>query len=122
MRELKTERIEFGDGWWEFYTEVTRGMRKRFRDAAMQTVGGSLNGDTDITDPEQYRTLVLTHPERLNLHAIDDAYLVVGTKAWSFKHKVTVESIDNLPDEYVEKVLVRMRELYAEMPEEARKN
>lgn len=118
------ERILFDSGdWWEIYTEVTRGMRRKFREAAMKALTGKLdlNGHTNLSDPDQIKAAILSQPQLVNLNAVDDGYLLHGTKAWSFPQPFSLEAVDELPDAIVEKVLERMRLLYSEPGEEAQK-
>ena len=119
------EHIEFPDGqWWDIWTVVTRGMRKRFRNAAMGAMlTGTLhfNGGSDLSDPEKLKAAILANPGSFNLNAIDDGYLLHGTKAWSWPEPVSLDVIDTLPDDMVSKVLARMAILYAEVSEEIQK-
>ena len=119
------ERIDLGNGqWWDIYTVCSRGMRKAFRKAGLNVLGASLSDglEIDLTDPDSVRRAAMAHPDALNLDAIDDAYLVHGTHAWSFEVPFGLEAIDRLEDGLVGQVLGRMQELYAEQTEEARKN
>ena len=124
--EIPTERIELeNDQWWEIYTIVTRGMRKAFRTAGLQTVAGAFkdNGKAfNMQDAEALQAVVLAHPDQIDLDAVDDAFLIHGTKACSFGKQVTRVMLDGLPEGLVQPVLDRLRELYAETTEEARKN
>ena len=115
------ERVELPDGaWWEIYSAVTRGMRKAFRRAGLQVL--SKADGVDFSNPEAFRKALLVHPDALDLDTVDDAYLIAGTRAWSFPDPVTLEAINELPEKVVSTVLDRMRELYAEATETARKN
>ena len=124
--EIPTERIELeNDQWWEVYTVVTRGMRKAFRTAGLQTVAGAFkdNGKAfNMQDADALQAVVLAHPDQLDLDAVDDAFLIHGTKACSFGKQVTRAMLDALPEGVVQPVLHRLQELYAEVNEEARKN
>ena len=116
------ERIEFGDGqWWDIRAVVTRRMRKRFRKAGMSAIT-TRDGleDVDFTDGEAVKLYITRHPEAIDLDALDDAHLLYGTAAWSFGDEITTATIDDLPDQYVSRVVSRMRELYAEADEETR--
>ena len=120
---MDTERMELvGGGWWEVRKNVTRGMRKAFRKAMLKGYLGGLDGRQDVSDPEALRKAVLSNPASWDLDALDDAYLAHGTVGWGFETKPTLEAIDALPEETVAPVLGKMRELYAERTEEARKN
>lgn len=84
--------------------------------------GGPMdNGSIDLNDPDAFRKLAMAHPERLNLASLDDAYLLHGTKAYSFGDVISLEIIDNLPESVVQPVLARMQVLYAEPSEEDQK-
>ena len=118
-----SERIELpNQNYWEIKTTVTRGMRKAFRKAGLAGfVKGIEKGvDIDFSNQDSLRKAVLANPGAWDLDAIDDAYLLVGSVAYSFGDKVDLATIDGLDDKYVEPVLSRMRELYAEIGEEQR--
>lgn len=125
------ERITLPDGgWWDIRTVVTRGMRKAFRKAQLLAFIGSdrdgLGTSLDLSDPGQIQQMLqeraMAHPERWDLAAQDDAYLLYGTLAWSYGEQVNQETIDSKPDSVTELVLARIRELYAEPTEQALKN
>ena len=119
---MDTERMELtGGGWWEVRKNVTRSMRKAFRKAQLKGYLGGLDGQ-DASDTEALQKAVLSNPGSWDLDALDDAYLVHGTVGWGFEVKPTLEAIDALPEEMGAPVLRKMRELYAERTEEARKN
>ena len=114
------ERLELPDGaWWELYSIVTRGMRKKFRDAGIRAFAGGLGNGTqpDLSDPAALQGAITAHPDKWDINAVDDAYLQHGTHATSYEGP-----FDSLPDAVTEQVLRRMRELYQEQPEAARKN
>ncbi len=116
---MDTERIELPNGnWWEIKTVVTRKMRKAFRAAVFQAMP-RLPG-VDLADAEAVKKAVMESPQKLDMDAIDDAYLLGGTVAYSYG-EVNQETIDSLPEAVTDKVLARMRELYAELTEEKRK-
>ena len=114
-----TERIEVPGGWWDVKTLVTRGMRKRFRSAGMKGFARGIDGrgDVDFSDGDALKKAIMANPEKWDLDAVDDAYMIEGTVTYSFGDTVSLETIDSLPDSAVTPVLKRMRELYAEMPE-----
>lgn len=121
------ERIDLGDGqWWDIRTIVTRRMRKAFRAAGLRGFAKGLTGNghsaVDLSNPEEVQKAVLASPDKWDLDAVDDAYLLEGSAAYSFGDKVNMEAIDALPADVIDKVLARMRELYAEMPEAKRKS
>ena len=116
-----TERVELPDGnFWEIRTVITRGMRKAFRRAGLQILAHA--DGVDLSDPEAFKKVVMANPGALDLDTIDDAYLLHGTASWSYPEPVSLEAIDKLPEKDVTVVLARMRELYAEVTEDARKN
>ncbi len=116
---MDTERIELPNGnWWEIKAVVTRRMRKAFRTAVFQAMP-RLPG-VDLADAEAVKKAVMESPQKLDMDAIDDAYLLGGTVAYSYG-EVNQETIDSLPEAVTDKVLARMRELYAELTEEKRK-
>lgn len=121
-----TERINLPDGqWWDVRTVVTRRLRKAFRRAGLKGFMRGIDGNSaniDISDRDALQRAVLAHPDAWDVDAIDDAYLIEGTVAYSFSDNVSLQTIDSLPNEIVEPVLVRMRELYIEMPESEHKS
>jgi len=117
-----TERIEVPGGWFDIKTTITRGMRKAFRQAGLRGFAKGIGKDVDMTDADALRKAVLASPDKWDLDAIDDAYLLHGIVAYSFGPVVDLATIDALPDEAVAPILRRMQELYAEMPEGMRKN
>lgn len=127
MRQVERafERIELPGGqWWDVYVVITRGMRKAFRKAALGIVSGGLdvNGTSiDFSNPDAFKLAAMSHPERLDLNRVDDAYLLLGTKAYSFSDEISIEVIDNLPDEIVARVVARLTELYSEPSEDEAK-
>jgi hypothetical protein len=123
--ERQIERIDLPDNqWWDVFTVCSRGMRKAFRKAALGIVSGGLdvNGTSiDLSNPDALRLVAMSHPERLELNRVDDAYLLLGTKAYSFSDEISLDVIDNLPDSVVSLVVARLTELYAEPSEEEAK-
>ena len=117
---MPVERIELAGAWWEIRTIITRGMRKAFRRAGLQILARA--DGVDLSDPEAFKKVVMANPGALDLDAIDDAYLLYGTASWSYPEPISPEAIDKLPEKDVVIVLTRMRELYAEVTEETRKN
>ena len=116
-----TERVELPDGaWWEICPVITRGMRKAFRRAGLQILARA--DGVDLSNPGAFKKVIMANPGALDLDAIDDAYLLYGTMSWSYPEPISLEAIDKLPEKDVAVVLDRMRELYAEVTEEARKN
>ena len=123
---MDTERIELPEGAWvEVKTVVTRRMRKAFRKAGIASVlsGGASNGagPIDLEDPEAIKAYIMAHPERWNLDAVDDSFLLHGIQAWSWPGPVTAEALDALPAASVDAILARLRVLYAEATPETLK-
>ena len=125
-KHANTETITLPDNnFWTIRTIVTRGMRKKFQNAALGiigTSGRSSNGDLDLADPNVLRKAMLNDPAALNLSSIDDAYLLYGTIAYSFGEIVSLEVIDELDERMVGPVLLRMQVLYAAPTEEESQN
>ena len=114
-------RITLPDGaWWDIRTMVTRGMAKEFRRASLRLLG-TAEVELDLADPEATAKALGRHPQLLNLDALEDAWLLGGTVAYSYG-EVTLEIIDELPDGHVETVLVEMRRLYSGPTEEEQGN
>ena len=119
-RNMSTERMNWPDGaWWEIRTIVTRGMRKLFRRAGLKAVASA---GINIEDPGDVEAHLRSHPEAFDLDAVDDAYLLHGTAAYSYGDKPDLAVIDGLPDRRVAEVLARLRTLYADIPEAQAKN
>lgn len=118
--EKNIERIDWPDGtWWEFRAVVTRGMRKRFNRAGLAAIA---KAGINVDDPGDLEIYLRSHPGDIDLDAIDDAYLLEGTTAYSFGELMSLEIIDALPDSIVRQVLARMRELYSDISEAQMKN
>ena len=115
-------KIMFPDGnWWQIKTRVTRGMRKQFRQAPLKSMSGALRQNAmDTSNPDSVREALLRSPDSWDINAIDDAYLLHGTSAWSWSEPITQASIDAKDDMYSSLVLDKMRALYAEPTEKER--
>jgi len=119
MFQVPVERIEFDDGhWWEIYTEPTRGMRKRLREASSKNYTIPKNADVNFESIDDVRKYILAHPECLNLDVTDDVLLLVGTSDWSFDLDITVDSLDKLPDRYTDHVLGALSQYFALISDE----
>ena len=120
--EREFERIDLPGGqWWELYTEVTRGMRKVFTAALLRGVRGPMGtlakAGVNLQDAEAVKDAMLSNIDSIDLGALtqqDDAYLLHGTRAYSYGERVTLDVIDALLEKDVARVLTRMRELYQE--------
>ena len=111
MADRKYQRIALADGaWWEVYTEVTRGMRKRVNRASMAGLPSGMAPESE--DPLAIRKALLARLSDFDLNAVDDAMLLQASKAFSYGPEVTVEAIDAISDVETEKVLVVVRALF----------
>ena len=123
---METEIIDLPDGAWvEIKTVVSRRMRKAFRKAGIAiALGGGSNGvgPIDLADPGAIKAHIMAHPEKWDLDAVDDAFLLQGIQAWSWPEPVTPEALDALPAASLEPVLARMQALYAEAVPETLKS
>lgn len=118
------KRIEFEDGnWWEIRTRKTRGMGKAFRRAGLASLAEHSGEDFDIEDPGSIEAYFRNNPYRINVDAIEDAWLEYGTVDTSFDLKDnSIEEFDALDDTYVIEVIAVMREYYSEPDEEQTAN
>lgn len=109
-----TERLTLPDGgWWEIKTVITRGMRKQINQASLKALGNNAGAFMDGA-----KERILEHPEALDLNAIDDAMLLVGSVAYSYGPTIDIATIDNLPEAVTQPVLDRLHQLYAGMSKE----
>lgn len=107
------ERLTLPDGgWWELRTIITRGMRKQINQASIRALGP--NAGKMLAGPDGAAQL-LEHPEAIDVNAVDDAMLLIGTVAYSYADQVSLEVMDQLPDEITNLVLARLHELYADL-------
>ena len=123
--DIEFERINLPDGQWvEIRATVTRRMRKKFKAAAIKGFLTGSNGTQlgDLSDPDTLKAYIMAHPDRWDLDAVDDAYLLEGISAWNWPGLITLEAIDAKPAGTMETVLARMRALYAEPDEVVLKN
>ena len=109
---METERIDLGDGqWWEVRTRLTRAMEKAVTKASLSAMPAiKLEG---TPDSEQIRNQLLSQMGVVDTGAVEDAYLLAGTIAYSFDPIVTLEIIDGLDAALVRQVLERMFQLYS---------
>lgn len=122
---METERLDLGDGqWWEIRRVLTRGMEKNINRVTMAHVP-QLTGDGKKTANAEIIADELMHRlKEVNIGAIEDAYLLQGTVAYSYGPKVDLETIDAINAESVRIVITRMFELYnsQRIPEAERKD
>ena len=107
------ERIELPDGgWWEIKKWLNRGDRKKLN--ALEREWVTVREDLSaIEAAENPAASLVANPEKMDVDARDDLMLQLGTVAWSFSKEFSIEACDQIKDTYVDKVIERMRELYA---------
>lgn len=109
---VAVERIELEDGaWWDIRTTLTRGMEKAVTRATLSNIpilprNGKALTTEGITDE------VLRNIKDVDVSAIEDAYLLRGTVAYSYGDRVDQETIDGIDAKIVRRVIDRMFELY----------
>ena len=111
------EHLSFGDGeWWDIRTRYTRGIHKAVTTASLASLHGvNYNGgsvDKPIVDVEDIKAALYRNIGQVDPCAIEDAYLLSGTIAFSFGPEVNLATISQVAQEIVEAVLTRMYELY----------
>ncbi len=107
---METERIEFPDGsWWEFATKKTYGVQR----AVQAVIKKHLKAIPDTQNPTQMN-IDIDWPN-VDFEEANRVMVLKSTTAWSFG-EVNSEVMNNIPCDYVEKVLVRMNELYSSGP------
>lgn len=108
---METERIDLGDGqWWEIRTRLTRAIEKAVTRASLAAIPRL--DPSENADEESVKSRLLAQIGAVDIGAIEDAYLLHGTVAYSFGQTVTMETIDALPADTVRRVITRMFELY----------
>ena len=108
------ERLTFQDGsWWDIKTLFTRGMRKRLDMVAQKAIpyDKAKEAGVNLENPDELKNFILRQPEYLASSAIDDQMLLMGTVGFSYG-MVTLDVIDNAPDENVKAVLKRLNEVW----------
>ena len=110
---MDTERLTLPDGgFWDIKTVITRGMRKQINQASLKALGSNASG---LMDGNGVKERILEHPETIDVNAVDDAMLLVGSVAYSYGPTIDIATIDNLPEAVTQPVLDRLHELYAGM-------
>ena len=118
---IETERIELPQNqWWDIKTELTRGDWKRLEQLKRQwycVAPERVDAEGLLQNPT--RGLMVDYA-KMDLVALDDLILSLGTMAWSFDAPIQVDGKfnfcfvdDELPNSYSRLVLERMNELYA---------
>lgn len=111
----KTERIHFEDGaWWEIRTRRSYEMTKRVTE---MTHSAAIAAGVDVSDAGELEAYRRNNPNSMNFLALMDAYLLLGTVAYSFDSKVSMDVINSLDSDIVEAVIERMNVLYAPVSE-----
>lgn len=129
---VDTERIELPeDNWWVIKTVVTRRMRQSFQadSASALDLGFLRNGnkDVDLSDAKEIARIYAEQPDAAKVGlgytaAMEEAYLLHGTEAWSYGVDITRDAILDMDERITDVVLERMRALYDPVPEETLKN
>ena len=113
---MDTERLTLPNGgWWEIRTVITRGMRKQINQASLKALGSNAGG---LMQGDGVKEQILAHPETLDINAVDDAMLLIGSVAYSYGPMIDLATIDALPETVTQLVLTRLQELYAGMSKE----
>ena len=115
---MNSERIDLGDGqWWDVRPILTRGMEKAITKATLASVP-AIKAD-DALDAEAIKAQLYSHLAMVNVGAVEDVYLAMGTVAFSLYEsnlqpgeRIDLALIDTLDATLVRKVLTRMYELY----------
>lgn len=112
---MATERIDLGDlgegQWWDVRTTLTRAMEKAVTRASLAAMP-QLEPGANVTE-ETVKASLYSHIGAVDIGAIEDAYLMHGTVAYSFGPQVTMQVIDQLDAAIVRRVITRMFELYS---------
>lgn len=109
--DIAVERIDLGEGrWWDIRLKLTRAMDKAITRASLTAIP-RINTTQGI-DAEQVKVQLLERLGAVDISAIEDAYLLHGTAAYSFGERVDLETIDQVDAALVRQVITRMMELY----------
>ena len=110
---METERIDLGGGqWWEIGTRFTRGMEKAITRISLTALPKlEINGDKPAT-PDEMVAQLTANMGAVDIGAIEDAYLLHGTVAYSYGPIVSLEVIDTIDAKVVRQVITRMWELF----------
>ena len=109
---IVTERINLPDGnWWEIRARLTHGMQKTITRIILAALP-NLASDGKILNQEEITSQLYGNVGRIDIQALNDAYLLAGTVAYSYGPVVNMETIDGIAEEDVRKISDRMNELY----------
>ena len=114
---MELERLTFSDGSWVDLKKVmTRGMRKQIDLAAQKAMpyDKAQAAGVNLENPEELKAFVLKQPEYLASQNVGDAMLLVGVVATSWGDPVTIDLMDSIPDEFAQRILDRLTELWYE--------
>ena len=110
---VETERINLPDeAWWDIRATLTRGMEKAVTRATLAHIPRLPRNGQAMTTTEAVTDELLRNLKDVDISAIEDAYLMYGTVAYSYGEKVDQETIDSIDAEVVRRVINRMFELY----------
>ena len=114
---VETERIDLPDGaWWDIRATMTRGMEKAVTRATLTHLPRRpRNGNTFVNTfgtTEEITEELLRNIGDVDVSAIEDAYLLHGTVAYSYGERVTQDIIDGIDAGVVRQVINQMFELY----------
>ena len=119
---MDVERLDLGGGqWWDIRTTLTRGMEKAITKATIASIPAIKDDET--LDANAIKARLYSQLAMVNVGAIEDVYLVMGTVAFSVGPaalrielapggRVDLALIDTLDASLVRVVLNRMYALY----------
>lgn len=118
---MESERIELPGGqWWEIKSDVTYGMQRAFSKAQLSAAASLANrAGVDISDREAMTAAVAANIDMIDIGALEDAWINLGSVKWSFKGKPSAAGALEMSDKFVAPVIARMRELYTGLDDEA---
>ena len=104
-------RVEIPGGWWDVKAFLSRADRKKVNrlERTWVKTRDDLSPAEIAKDP---RAALMFDPANADIDARDDLLLELGTVGWSFEQPFSLEAVDKLDDEIVDKVLAKMTELY----------
>ena len=108
---LDLERIDLGEGrWWDIRLTLTRAMDKAITRASLLAIP-KIETSQGI-DTEKVKMQLLDRLGAVDISAIEDAYLLHGTVAYSFGDRISLDIIDQVDATLVRRVITRMFEVY----------
>ena len=106
------------DQWWDIKSELTRGDKRHVdrevEGSAFQTLSRIEGAGLTMEKLQEISAKTDTSAKRNWGTEEEEAYLIRCAVAWAFEEPITAESIGDRSNKDVERVLVRMRELYLE--------